>query len=601
MEKSLYSSKTTWKAIKEISYTSKTANASSELLEIRSTPENSIEFVNDFFASIGLKLANAITNTATQDTSATSNATLNSMVILPTDHEEIERLILCLKSDSATGSDGISPRFLQEARHLLVPPLTKIFNLCIDKGIFPKALKHALILPIYKSGDKHVVSNYRPISILPALSKIFEKLLNSRLMSFLNAQNLLANEQFGFRPGRSTEDAVLKLSQTVSEALDEKRKCMGIFLDLAKAFDTVSVPILVEKLDRLGIRGNCLKLFKDFLSHRTQRVKIGNLLSTETTITYGVPQGSILGPSLFLIYVNDLCNMAIPNAKIFTYADDTAIVFSGETWPEVFAEAESGMTKIIKWLNTNLLTLNIDKTKFITFTIRSNNSPPPQQLQLKAHSCSDTLTCNCPSLTKTSSIKYLGVLLDEHLTWLPHISLLSSRIRKLIWIFKKLRHLMDQSLLTSTYVAICQSVLTYCIPAWGGAYKSHMIILERAQRSVLKTMTFKRYQFPTKDLYENCQILTVRQLYILNVTLRTHKKIPLHPSHTRRRYRIKNILHRTDFKQHQFDFLATHIYNKINKILSIHTLNLNNCKQTLRKWLLGQSYDDTEALLHIIK
>ncbi|XP_063891880.1 uncharacterized protein LOC135117215 [Helicoverpa armigera] len=196
------------------------------------------------------------------------NSPAQSLAILDVDEAEIETLILQLRNDCA-----------------------------VD------ALKKAIIHPIYKSGDRNCVNNYRPISVLPALSKILEKILNKSLRSFLEKHRLISNNQFGFRPGVSTEDAVLELTQLVAENLDKKNKCLGIFLDLSKAFDTVSVPILTSKLELLGVRGTPLKIFKDYLRNRTQCVKIETSLSNEELVTYGVPQGSILGPTLFLIYI----------------------------------------------------------------------------------------------------------------------------------------------------------------------------------------------------------------------------------------------------------------------------------------------------------
>lgn len=607
---SLHSPKATWKAIKDMTYSPKNNPPPNELLLIKNTPQESVDYVNNFFASVGSELAHKIlVNTSSQPTPSITAPSYfntatphNSLVVLPTDEAEIKTLIMDLKSDSATGWDGIPSRLLKDAREIISYPLSKLLNLCIEKGTFPRAFKKSIIIPIHKSGDKQTVSNYRPISILPALSKIFEKVLNVRLMSFLNKYDLLANEQYGFRAARSTEDAVINLCNTVSEALDRKSKCIGVFLDLAKAFDTVSIPKLVKKLNSIGIRGNCLKLFSDFLALRTQMVKVGEHKSKEAEITYGVPQGSILGPSLFLIYINDLCSMKLPNANIFAYADDTAIVFQEETWQLVFRAAECGLATIKHWLNSNLLTLNTDKTQYITFSMRHNNDIF-KHFNLKAHCCHNIppINCNCPLLSRTTSLKYLGVMLDEHLRWMPHITLLSSRIRKLTWIFKKLRNALDTDLLASVYIAICQSVQTYCITAWGGTYKTHMILLERAQRSVIKVMTFKKYRYPTRDLYHTCKLLTIRQLYILRVILRKHSKIPLHPNHIRkkRRIHITNPSCRTTFMQHQFEFLSNHLYNKINKILNISKINSFSCKQVVKNWLQKLSYNDTEELLQI--
>lgn len=605
LENSLHSSKLTWKAIKDISHVSTNKNIPTELLEIEPKPEDSIEAVNMYFSSIGRDLCSKICQPVFSEVDLTKhiNPVPNSFVLMPTDEFEIGSYILGLKSDSASGWDNISPKFLKLAKDVIVPPLTKLFNLCIEHGKFPTALKKSIILPIHKSGDKFSINNYRPISILPSLSKVFEKLLNSRLISYLNSYKLLATQQYGFRANISTEDAVINLCNTVSEALDSKKKCIGIFLDLAKAFDTVSIPMLINKMERLGIRGNSLKLFSDFLCNRSQRVKIGDVLSSEAPITFGVPQGSILGPSLFLIYINDLCQLPLSNANIFTYADDTALVFQEKTWNEVFTSAENGLQKVIHWLNVNLLTLNVSKTKFIPFALRKNSAPPSTH-NIIAHYCNykSNRDCDCHALDRSSEMKYLGVTLDEKMSWLPHIKLVTSRTRKLIWVFKKLRHVANPILLKTIYLALCQSVLTYCITVWGGCYKTHLLSLERAQRSVLKTMAFKSFRHPTTDLYKSSQVLTVRQLFILYAVLRTHVNLSVNllPITRKRRNNVTfRKRFRTEFMHHQFQFLSSFLYDYLNKNLKFYFLNKFNCKVKLTKWLLSLTYEETELLLRV--
>ncbi|KAL0819437.1 hypothetical protein ABMA28_007542 [Loxostege sticticalis] len=426
-----------------------------------------------------------------------------------------------LKTDSAVGYDSIPNTFLKVAKDIIIPPLTILLKLCIEQGIFPKAFKKAIITPVHKGGDRDNVTNYRPISVLTSLSKILEKVLNKRLIEFLENHKILSDCQFGFRSKKSTEDAVQELTEFVTNNLDSKQKCVGIFLDLAKAFDTVSIPTLVDKLERIGIRGTALSIYSSFLSERVQKVKIGRYVSGEEPVSYGVPQGSILGPSLFLIYINDLCQMSLASCKIFTYADDTALVFHGSTWDEVCCKAEDGLHKVTVWLNENLLTLNLSKTTFLQFNTSKANIT---DLVIKAHTCdrkSDD-SCSCLSIAKSSTVKYLGVLLDDQLTWKPHIELITSRIRKLIWVFKKLRYVADLDLLRRVYYALAQSILGYCVVTWGGTCKSHMIQIERAQRSLLKTMTFS--------------------INILRIILRQHRNTPYHPDKIKGKRVIKNVL-----------------------------------------------------------
>lgn len=593
--------KKTWKTIKEITHTTTSKSYSNELLSIDSSPEKSIETVNNFFATVGSKLAGQIDMNGTGCyIMGDTQSPLNSMVLLETDEKEVESIVTGLKSDSATGCDNIPSKVLKLAKSVIVPPLTNICNLAIRNGIFPNIFKRALIHPIHKAGDRHSVNNYRPISVLPALSKVLERLLNKRLIQFLDKNNILSKSQFGFRPKKSTEDAVTGLLDVIVSTLENKNKSLAIFLDLAKAFDTVSIPILVTKMERLGIRGTPLKLFKDYLTNRVQRVKLGDLCSLDAPVSFGVPQGSILGPSLFLIYINDLCDYNLQNGHIFTYADDTALVFQGKTWDETFRLAQDGFQKISDWLKSNLLTLNTQKTKYVTFSMRKTTQPP-SSLTIKAHKCDFSRNCSCAQLEQTSSIRYLGVTLDNTLSWKSHIDVISGRCRKLIWVFKNLRYAAELDLIKCVYFALCQSVLTYCISAWGGAYKTTIKKLEHAQRSVLKVMTCKPFRYPTLSLYSFCKVMSVRQLYIYNAIVRHHITLKYdHTLYTTRR-KSHNICKqpklRTTFGAHQNTYLAPYLYNKLNKTLDFYPLNKNACKYHIRQYLLSLDYDTTESLL----
>lgn len=247
---------------------------------------------------------------------------------------------------------------------------------------------------MHKGGDRGDVNNYRPIAVLSALSKILEKIMNRRLIHYLNKYNILSESQYEFREGRSTEDAVIALTNEVVSQLDKGNKCIGVFIDLSKAFDTVSVPILLRKLENIGIRGTPNNLFRDYLQNRKQRVKVGPYYSNDEEINYGVPQGSVLGPTLFLIYVNELCNSQLNHGKIFSYADDTALIFHSHTWEDVKLIAEEGLSKMSNWLKDNLLTLNTNQTNYLTFSI-TNQTQPPIDLSLKVHKCNDNLSNNC--------------------------------------------------------------------------------------------------------------------------------------------------------------------------------------------------------------
>lgn len=590
-----------WKAIKRATNSHKNLNPSIELLQPDLTNE-SLNDVNEYFATIGEKLASKFNSVLenNDETAKREPSKTASFVLLDTDSDEISRLIMSLRNTSSFGWDQIPSKVLKVFKDIFIPPLTYLFSKCLTNGIFPNILKKSVIHPIYKSGKRDYVGNYRPISLLPVISKILERLINNRLTCYLENNNLLSVGQFGFRTGKSTDQAVHDLTDWIVRRMDTGKKTLGIFLDLTKAFDTVSIHVLLHKLERIGVRGTELKLFTDYLSDRKQCVKIGNCVSGELPITHGVPQGSILGPTLFLIYINQLCDLPLEHGKIISYADDTALLFSADTWKDAYESAQKGFNCVSNWLYRNYLTLNTDKTKFINFSIR-NSTEITSQLKLTAHSCFDTNgpLCSCPDLNSTASIKYLGIILDSNLNFKNHIDQLVSRLRKLIFIFKKLRHIADAKLIKSVYIALVESVLSYCITTWGGTFKSHLIRLEIAQRAILKVATFRPIYFPTHLLYQCCDVLSVRQLFVFHAIMKQHSSTHFEPIYiNKRRKNVVCSVPRTKrgFVRRFFFYLGPLLYNKINKILDIYPLPKNECKANLKTWLKLLAYNDTEGL-----
>lgn len=295
-----------------------------------------------------------------------------------------------------------------------------------------------------------------------------------------------------------------------------------------------------------------------------------------------------------------MCLLDIPNCDIFTYADDTALLIDGANWDEVKVNAERALKIVGNWLSVNLLTLNIDKSKIVPFSIRSNTSMPIS-CEILAHSCNSMIAsnCRCKPISRSEGVKYLGIQLDSKLNWKLQIATLTSRIRRLIYIFKTLRHSLSTDTIKMVYLALCQSLLSYCVPVWGGAAKTFLIDLERAQRAVLKVILRKPIRFPTDKLYDVASVLSVRQLYVLRSILRKHPQVPSHADPRKRRNR--NICsveaHKTKFSTRHFYIASSILYNKINKELQIYSQNHYEVKTKVMKWLQKLSYDDTESLL----
>lgn len=340
------------------------------------------------------------------------------------------------------------------------------------------------------------------------------------------------------------------------------------------------------------------------MSERSYVVKIGTVTSSEEIATYGVGQGSVLGPTLFLIYINSLCHMNLQSAQIVSYADDTALLFSGDTWNNVGRTTEHGLSRVATWLDNNLLTLNISKTSYICFSL-NKRTQPSQDFKIKIHTCNDfhNTNCTCLKINKVSNIKYLGVILDQKLSWHPHLDLLMGRVRKLMWTFKSLRHVATKDLIQQIYISLAQSILIYCLPIWGGATKVKFLELERVQRALLKLMLLKPLRFPTASLYTTTDLLSVRKLYVLQIVLKKHKSLPFNLSSIKTRRKNKAALEptvNTTFATRQYSKQSSRIYNILDKELQIYHLTYHECKNTISEWLRTKSYEEIESILHTI-
>ena len=344
--------------------------------EITTDSEIAEQFSN-YFAGIGEILDSELPHTDQSALHTVTNNSISSAYLHPVTASEVNCIMLSLKKTTAKINE-IPIWLLKRLSAVLSEPLAKLINSSISSGIFPECLKVATIVPIFKKGEVTNMSNYRPIALLPTFSKIFEKCISTRLMNFLQRSNIITTQQFGFLKGKSTIDAFISLTEYIYTCLNSKEHCIGIFIDLKKAFDTVNHAILLSKLNQYGVRGLPLQWLASYLRDRRQCVTINGYCSSEKTLNVGVPQGSILGPVLFLIYINDLPNVASRFWPIL-YADDTTLLINDADYVKLKETINSELPKICEWCLANRLTLSMDKTYAMLFTNRrqatANNVP----------------------------------------------------------------------------------------------------------------------------------------------------------------------------------------------------------------------------------
>lgn len=331
-------------------------------ISISSNKEIAEEF-NNYYASIADKLASEISPVTVPYDSFLPEPVPFSFFLKPTSEQEISDVIYNIKITSP-GYDEICMKIVKECSNEISPFLNFLINKCFREGSFPKQLQIAKIIPIYKKGEKSKNTNYRPVSILPSIRKIIEKVFASRLIDYFSKFSLLTPCQYGFRPKYSTELAIHHLCQNIYDALDKKSIQITVFCDLSKAFDTISHDILLQKLNIYGIRGKANDFLKSYLGSRNQYTVYNSASSSFKQVHYGVPQGSILGPILFLIYINDIVRVS-DKLKFLLFADDTTIFIQGQNINEMTATLYKELITLSNWIKSNKLTINISKTFYM--------------------------------------------------------------------------------------------------------------------------------------------------------------------------------------------------------------------------------------------
>lgn len=495
--------KKSWGLIKEILNHKQTANISRSFRiddQLTSDPKLIANTFNEQYINAGPGLAGALPIPTRTHSSYMPIPNRDSLFLIDVTPFEIRNIILSLKT-SAAGWDGIGAKILKSSCEVLLPVLVHILNLSLANGVVPTELKRAKVTPIFKKGDPQLTINYRPISVLPSISKILEKIMHSRLSSFLGKHKALYEFQFGFRSNHSTTSAVTYLSNEIIREYENGNATLGVFIDLQKAFDTIDHCILLNKLEYYGIRGVALCWFRSYLQGRVQRVNFMGDESNAGLIACGVPQGSILGPLLFNLYINDIHNFS-PDCSKILYADDTSIFTSGKDIDAMFSQMNSTLIKLHEWLIANKLSINVSKTHYVLF----------RPGRINYSTCPDLLL-NGTILERKYSTLFLGVKIDHKLTWDDHINYIRGKIARNIGVISRARHILNHETMKTLYYAFIYPYLTYCLEVWGSSTKSRLNSIYKLQKLACRIITHSPPGTPTLPLLRSIEILPLSELY----------------------------------------------------------------------------------------
>ena len=485
----------------------------------------------------------------------------------PITEDFVLRQLKQLKTNKAIGLDNISARLLKDSASVISASLTRLFNLSLETRTFPSLWKFGKVAALFKKGDRCDANNYRPITVLPTISKILEKAVHTQLYAYLKNNGILTSKQFGFRPKLSTGTALSHFTDNILQNMDAGSFTGAVFLDLSKAFDTVDHPLLLQKLTHIGLTTSTTQWFRSYLTNRSQITSVGDAHSASTEMPIGVPQGSILGPLLFLIYVNDLpdCHLA---SDIILYADDTVLYYSSKSVSDLEHHINADLGTVSEWFSRNLLTLNISKCNFVIFG-------SPQKLnRIQGISVKVEGT----SIERTQSFKYLGVTLQQSMSWADHVDAISMKINQRIGLIRRIRNLLLLQARVALYNALILPLFDYGDVIWGDKNndtimselqilqnKAAKVMLGQPPRSssteALKSLDLK--SLSTRRFFHRCIAIHKCLIGETDFSFNFTKSQAVHSYNTRRSNDIRLPLPRTNWGKQTFIFHAAKDWNSL--------------------------------------
>ena len=473
------------------------------------------EGFNNFFSKVGPKLAEKIPPSSVPFSDFLPEENPNKFVFANITEDIVLETARKLKSKKSQGIDNISTYLLKEIIPIILIPIVYLFNESIRSGYIPDSYKCAKVIPIFKSGDQTQFTNYRPISLLSSFSKLLEKIISKQIMAYLNKYDILYSHQYGFRPKYNTTQPVIQFLDRLYNALNQDipEYTLGIFLDLKKAFDTTNHTILLKKLSNYGFRGEALNWFKSYLTGRTQYVSINGTSSRICDVTCGVPQGSVLGPILFLLYINDMPN----STSLFTslFADDTGLFISSPNLNVLIEKANTELVKVATWFTANKLTLNVSKTRYLIFRSKKMSITHLSNSLRIGNENIERVGEGC----KEETFKFVGLNLDEHLSWQQHVNYVCKKVSSANFALNSVKNILPLRIRKLAYNSLVRSHIEYGILAYGSCRGKYIQQLCTLLKKSVRIVGKRSYISHTDPIYGTLNLLKFHDLYRLNVSL----------------------------------------------------------------------------------
>lgn len=527
-------------------------------------PEVTPDSFNNFFTTIADTVINSLPSSNIHGFDKHNLTKISSkscsFFLHPVTPEEVKDAIMYCKNSHSVDIYDLNSNILKATFDIFLTPLTILINLIFTTGIFPDILKHSRVIPLFKKGDPSLLDNYRPISIIPVFSKIIEIILKIRLTVYFDTNSFFMDSQFGFRQNRSTIDAVLRIVGDIVDGLEQGMHTALTLCDLTKAFDCVSHNVLIEKMGLYGIRGLPLCLLESYLKNRSQSVCLNNATSTSLVLKHGVPQGSVLGPFLFLIYINDLCNYLTTKSCVL-FADDTTLISQNKDINNLFHDSSRIECNADNWFLSNKLKLNPDKSQRLIFSTNR-------------------------TLNTGTSVNMLGIILDDGLSWSHHIDSLRNKLSSATFVLRQLKNKFSFDVLKNVYYSLFHTHLNYGVILWGAS--SHALKIFRQQKIAIRILANAQFRDHCRPFFHKFKIMTLPSLYIYSVLLEIHKnknkystQSEIHDYNTRSAHMLR--IPRLRLCKSSKNSLNLKLYNKMPE--NIKSLNTLCFKKEVKKFL----------------